>query len=83
MTYYFKLHSIIDLTELVGPLDMPGNETGSVEISGISLTGELGLWGKGLMLKDTYSDRTICASITVIIDIHKMNCLLRERYLKN
>ena len=57
--------SIIDLTELVGPLNMPGNETGSTEISGISLTGELGLWGKGLMLKDTYSNRTICASITV------------------
>ncbi|XP_012172349.1 uncharacterized protein LOC100643910 isoform X1 [Bombus terrestris] len=58
--------SIIDLTELVGPLDMPGNETGSVEISGISLTGEMGLWGKGLIFQDTYSSRTICASITVL-----------------
>ncbi|XP_034178940.2 uncharacterized protein Rsod isoform X1 [Osmia lignaria lignaria] len=58
--------SIIDLTELVGPLEMPGNETGSVEVSNISLTGEMGLWGKGLLLKDTYSDRTICASITVL-----------------
>lgn len=58
--------SIIDLTEFVGPLDMPGNETGSVEISGISLTGKMGLWGKGLLLKDLYSTRTICASITVL-----------------
>ncbi|XP_053977399.1 uncharacterized protein LOC128875655 isoform X1 [Hylaeus volcanicus] len=58
--------SVIDLTELVGPLDMPGNETGSVEISGISLTGKNGLWGKGLILKDSYSARTICASITVL-----------------
>ncbi|KAG7190089.1 hypothetical protein KM043_006224 [Ampulex compressa] len=58
--------SIVDLTELVGPLEMPGNETGSVEVPGLSLTGEKGLWGKGLMLKDTYSGRTICASITVL-----------------
>ena len=48
---------------------MPGNETGSVEISGISLTGEMGLWGKGLILQDTYSSRTICASITVTIKV--------------
>ncbi|XP_017889745.1 uncharacterized protein LOC108630767 [Ceratina calcarata] len=58
--------SIIDLTELVGPLEMPGNETGSVEVTGVSLTGETGLWGKGLLLQDTYSSRTICASITVL-----------------
>lgn len=51
---------------------MPGNETGSVEVSNISLTGEMGLWGKGLLLKDTYSDRTICASITVIFKIEKI-----------
>ncbi|KZC13221.1 hypothetical protein WN55_05919, partial [Dufourea novaeangliae] len=58
--------SIIDLTELVGPIDLPGNETGTVEVAGISLTGKMGLWGKGLLLKDTYSSRTICASITVL-----------------
>ncbi|XP_076765114.1 uncharacterized protein LOC143432228 [Xylocopa sonorina] len=58
--------SIINLTELVGPLEMPGNETGSVEIIGVSLTGEKGLWGKGLIFQDTYSDRIICASITVL-----------------
>ncbi|XP_031842214.1 uncharacterized protein Rsod isoform X2 [Nomia melanderi] len=52
--------------ELIGPLDFPGNETGTVEVSGISLTGEMGLWGKGLILKDTYSARTICTSITVL-----------------
>ncbi|KAK2588649.1 hypothetical protein KPH14_006415 [Odynerus spinipes] len=57
--------SIIDLTELVGPLELPGNETGSVEVPGISLTGEKGLWGKGLLLKDSYTSRVICASITV------------------
>ncbi|XP_043258035.1 uncharacterized protein LOC122400578 [Colletes gigas] len=58
--------SVIDLTEFVGPLDMPGNETGSVEVSGISLTGKKGLWGKSLLFQDSYSDRTICASITVL-----------------
>lgn len=57
---------IIDLTELVGPLEMPGNETRSIEVADLSLTGEKGLWGKGLVLKDTYSPRTICASITVL-----------------
>ncbi|CAK9808868.1 Superoxide dismutase [Cu-Zn] B [Anthophora quadrimaculata] len=58
--------SIINLTELVGPLDMPGNQTGSIEVSGVSLTGQMGLWGKGLILQDVYSDRIICASITVL-----------------
>ena len=56
---------MIDLTELLGPLQMPGNETGSIEVSGLNLTGEKGLWGKGLVLRDTYSSKTICASITV------------------
>ncbi|XP_066586391.1 uncharacterized protein Rsod [Prorops nasuta] len=58
--------SIFDLTEAVGPLILPGNETGSIEISGLSLTGEKGLWGRGLLLRDEYSSRTICASITVL-----------------
>lgn len=61
--------SIINLTELIGPLVIPGNETGSTEISGISLIGEMGLWGKSLIFEDAYSDRTICASITVIFKI--------------
>ncbi|XP_024941705.1 uncharacterized protein LOC107268693 isoform X2 [Cephus cinctus] len=53
------------MTDLLGPLVMPGNETGVIEVPGLSLTGKEGLWGKGLVLKDTYSPRTICASITV------------------
>lgn len=28
---------------------MPGNETGSIEVPGLSFTGEKGLWGKGLI----------------------------------
>ncbi|XP_039303730.1 uncharacterized protein LOC105197011 isoform X2 [Solenopsis invicta] len=57
--------SIIDLTERVGPLELPTNQTGSIEVAGLSLTGEMGLWGRSLVLKDNYSSRTICASITV------------------
>lgn len=60
------IYSIIDLTEKVGPLELPTNQTGSIEVADLSLTGEMGLWGKGLVLKDNYSPRTICASITVI-----------------
>lgn len=63
--FYFTC-SIIDLTEKVGPLELPINQTGSIEVANLSLTGEAGLWGKGLMLKDNYSPRIICASITVI-----------------
>ena len=44
---------------------MPGNETGSIEVPGLNLTGDKGLWGKGLVLKDSYSSRVICSSITV------------------
>ncbi|KYN36526.1 Superoxide dismutase [Cu-Zn], partial [Trachymyrmex septentrionalis] len=58
--------SMIDLTEKVGPLELPTNQTGSIEVSDLSLTGEMGLWGKSLVLKDNYSPRTICASITVL-----------------
>ncbi|XP_012281553.1 uncharacterized protein LOC105700357 [Orussus abietinus] len=58
--------TVLDLTELVGPLEMPGNETGVVEVPGLSLAGEKGLWGKSLLLRDTYSPRVICASITVL-----------------
>ncbi|XP_008207466.1 uncharacterized protein LOC100124033 [Nasonia vitripennis] len=58
--------SVVDLTELVGPLDFPGNETGSIEVSGLSLSGEKGLWGKGILMRDTYSNRVICASVTVL-----------------
>ncbi|XP_025262110.1 uncharacterized protein LOC105249019 [Camponotus floridanus] len=58
--------SIIDLTEKVGPLELPTNQTGSIEVADLFLTGEMGLWGKGLVLKDNYSSRTICASITVL-----------------
>jgi len=54
------------LTEKVGPLELPTNQTGSIEVADLFLTGEMGLWGKGLVLKDNYSPRTICASITVI-----------------
>ncbi|KAL6264113.1 hypothetical protein P5V15_004191 [Pogonomyrmex californicus] len=58
--------SIIDLTEKVGPLELPTNQTGSIEVADLSLTGQMGLWGKSLVLKDNYSPRTICASITVL-----------------
>ncbi|XP_008545809.1 uncharacterized protein LOC103570004 [Microplitis demolitor] len=58
--------SLIDLTELVGPLTLPGNESMIVELPSISLTGEKGLWSKGLVLRDTYSPRTICTSINVL-----------------
>ncbi|XP_044594717.1 uncharacterized protein LOC123272119 isoform X2 [Cotesia glomerata] len=58
--------SLIDLTELVGPLTIPGNESITVEVPNISLTGEKGLWSKGLILRDTYSPRTICTSINVL-----------------
>ncbi|XP_043268911.1 uncharacterized protein Rsod isoform X2 [Venturia canescens] len=58
--------TIIDLTELVGPIVMPGNESSVVEVPGLTLTGDKGLWGKGLLLVDTYSSRRICASITVL-----------------
>ncbi|XP_071566892.1 uncharacterized protein Rsod isoform X1 [Temnothorax nylanderi] len=58
--------SIIDLTEKVGPLELPTNQTGSIEVADLFLTGEIGLWGKSLVLKDNYSPRTICASITVL-----------------
>lgn len=61
-----SIRSIIDLTEKVGPLELPINQTGSIEVADLFLTGETGLWGKSLVLKDTYSPRTICASITVI-----------------
>lgn len=57
---------IIDLTEHLGPLTLPGNETSVIEVPNISLTGEKGLWGKGLILRDIYTPRTICASITVL-----------------
>ncbi|XP_011873780.1 PREDICTED: uncharacterized protein LOC105565305 [Vollenhovia emeryi] len=57
---------IINLTEKVGPLELPTNETGSIEVADLFLTGETGLWGKSLVLKDNYSPRTICASITVL-----------------
>lgn len=81
MTVLFhSVHSIIDLTEKVGPLELPANQTGSIEVADLFLTGELGLWGKGLVLKDNYSPRTICASITVIYQMYKklmikINCL--------
>ncbi|KAJ8686259.1 hypothetical protein QAD02_022053, partial [Eretmocerus hayati] len=58
--------SVIDLTELIGPLEFPGNETRSIEIPGLSLFGEKGLWGKGLLMKDSYSARIICTSITAL-----------------
>lgn len=54
------------MTNIFGPLTLPGNETSVLEIPGVSLTGEKGLWGKGLVLIDTLSSRTICASITVL-----------------
>ncbi|XP_011497265.1 PREDICTED: uncharacterized protein LOC105361711 [Ceratosolen solmsi marchali] len=58
--------SIIDLTKLVGPLEFPGNETTSIEMTKLNLASEKDLWGKGLLLKDTYSERITCASITVL-----------------
>lgn len=84
MLFYF-MYSVIDLTEKVGPLELPTNQTGSIEVSDLSLTGEMGLWGKSLVLKDNYSPRTICASITVINTyilyiyiIHILQILIRK-----
>ncbi|XP_034936914.1 uncharacterized protein Rsod [Chelonus insularis] len=57
---------LIDFTDLLGPLSLPGNESIVVEVPNVSLIGENGLWNKGLLLKDTYSSRTVCASITVL-----------------
>ncbi|XP_046613525.1 uncharacterized protein LOC124301932 isoform X1 [Neodiprion virginianus] len=57
--------TVVDLTEILGPLDMPGNETAVIEVPELSLTGIKGLWGKGLLLQDILSSRVICASITV------------------
>lgn len=71
---YFR---IIDLTDLLGPLTLPGNESIGIEVSNISLTGEKGLWGKGLILKDTYSSRIICASITVLERNAEKNAVAR------
>lgn len=62
----------MDLTKLAGFLEFPGNETGSVEVTGLSLSGEKGLWGKSILLKDNYSDRVICASITVNFLLYSM-----------
>ncbi|XP_044006416.1 uncharacterized protein LOC122851330 isoform X2 [Aphidius gifuensis] len=56
---------IIDLTDILGPLILPGNETSVVNVPGINLTGENGLWGKGIILIDTLSTKIICASIIV------------------
>lgn len=70
-----SIYSVVDLTKLVGPLEFPGNETGAIEVPELSLSGEKGLWGKGILLKDTYSERVICASITVYNDIVKFKCL--------
>lgn len=62
------------MTEKVGPLELPTNQTGSIEVADLSLTGEMGLWGKSLVLKDNYSPRVICASITVIFQyVHLKN----------
>ncbi|KAL0112201.1 hypothetical protein PUN28_011934 [Cardiocondyla obscurior] len=58
--------SVIDLTEKVGPLELPINQTSSAEVENLHLTGEKGLWGKSLVLKDNYSSRIICTSITVL-----------------
>lgn len=78
LLFCFFIYSIIDLTEKVGPLELPTNQTGSIEVSDLSLTGEMGLWGKGLVLKDNYSPRIICASITVIDLKYKYN--LKQLY---
>ncbi|XP_023244895.1 uncharacterized protein LOC106647898 [Copidosoma floridanum] len=58
--------SIVNLTKIVGPLEFPGNETGSVEVADLHLSGEKGLWGRGLHLQDNLSGRVICSSITVV-----------------
>ncbi|XP_014235437.1 uncharacterized protein LOC106658129 [Trichogramma pretiosum] len=58
--------SLVDLTDVVGPLVFPGNETVSLDVAqGLALTGERGLAGKGLLMRDQQNDRTICASISV------------------
>lgn len=72
------------MTEKVGPLELPINQTGSIEVADLSLTGEMGLWGKSLVLKDNYSPRTICASITVIYQyVHMYICVKNRRNRKH
>jgi len=80
--FYF-IYSVIDLTEKVGPLELPANQTGSIEVTNLYLTGEMGLWGKSLILKDNYSPRTICASITVLYQYtHTHTCINTYIYVQ-
>lgn len=53
---------IINLTDELGYLSLPGNESTEYE-SENNLVGDKGLWGKSLVLKSPETHKTLCANI--------------------
>lgn len=67
---------IIDLTEELGYLIVPGKDHAEFE-SINSLTGPMGLWGKSIVLETAERDRVICASILTIDKSHENFAMAR------
>lgn len=67
---------IIDLTEELGYLIVPGKDQAEFE-SKYTLTGTNGLWGKSIVLETAERDRIICASILSTDKIYETYAMAR------
>ncbi|KAL4711587.1 hypothetical protein ACJJTC_003604 [Scirpophaga incertulas] len=67
---------IIDLTEELGYLIVPGKDHAEFE-SKTSLTGVKGLWGKSILLENAERDRVICATILSTDTEHEKHALAK------
>lgn len=57
---------LVQLDDLFGYLILPDNQTVSITTNELSINGENGLYGKGLLLKDEESNRLVCGSMTIV-----------------
>ncbi|XP_022827312.1 uncharacterized protein LOC111357026 isoform X1 [Spodoptera litura] len=67
---------IIDLTEELGYLIIPGKDHAEFE-SKNTLTGPNGLWGKSIVFETAERDRVICASILATDKTYEKNAIAR------
>lgn len=57
---------IISLQDTFGYLFIPDNQTAQYVTENLSINGNLGLYGKGLLFKNEDTNQIICASITMV-----------------
>ncbi|RZC33023.1 uncharacterized protein BDFB_010701, partial [Asbolus verrucosus] len=58
--------SLVNLDEIYGYLILPDNKTTEFTTNDLKINGNLGIYGKSILLREVESNKKICATITIV-----------------